>query len=65
MQSVNDETSRSTSENDTDHGIGCAEDVISSYEICSMAVDTTCCSVVALDQNMKPLRVLTLEEPIL
>ena len=26
------------------------------FEICAMAVDTTCCSVVALDADMKPLR---------
>ena len=27
-----------------------------SYEICCICIDTTCCSVVALDENNKPLR---------
>jgi ribulose-phosphate 3-epimerase len=37
-------------DNDNDY------DYSSSYEICCICVDTTCCSVVALDENNEPLR---------
>ena len=32
------------------------EETDSEYEICCMSIDTTCCSVVALDENNEPLR---------
>ena len=64
IQSVNEELSQQpllSSEHNKHDGIdttttAAVSTMSSSYEICAMAMDTTCCSVVACDTNMKPLR---------
>ena len=51
VQSVNDDCEDADRMSSTENG-----NIGSSYEICAMAIDTTCCSVVACDADMTPLR---------
>jgi ribulose kinase/pentose-5-phosphate-3-epimerase len=64
IASLNNNNTNNTNNNSTNTMIDSSEidrnkninNNLQSYEICAITIDTTCCSVVALDKNMDPLR---------